>query len=150
MKAVFALFAAALVAVLGHGMARANDDLRAAMEADNARWLAAYNTNSPAEFLTMYAEDAYLLPPGSAPIKGRQAIEQFWENRLKPGNRKNHTFEILSVAQDGSLAYQVARWTVQVTKEGGEITTASGNTIRVFERKPDGTLLTKAHIFNVT
>ena len=139
---------AALVALIAFGKAQA-EDLRGIMEAENARWLKAYNTNDPMAFSEMYTKDAVLLPPGSEPVHGQQAIEQFWENRLKPGNRKNHTFEIVSVLQDGQLAYQVARWTVLVTKETGETTKASGNTVRIFEHQPDGGWLTKVHIFNL-
>ena len=98
----------------------------------------------------MYTEDAVVLPPGAQPVKGRQAIGGFWENRLKPGNRKDHTFEIVSVRHEGNLAYQVARWTVRVVKENGESTKLAGNTVRIFERQPDGAWLTKVHIFNVT
>lgn len=125
------------------------EDLRAVMEADNARWLAAYNTNTPAAFPAMYAKDAVLLPPGAQPVNGNEAIGKFWEARLKPGNRKDHTFEIVSIHQDGKYAYQVARWTVVVVKDTGERTKFSGNTVRVFERQPDGGWLTKVHIFNV-
>ena len=125
------------------------DDLRAAMEADNARWLAAYNSNNPAAFPAMYAKDAILLPPGAQPVSGPEAIGQFWESRLKPGNRKDHTFEIVSLRQDGNQAYQVARWTVVVMKDTGEPTRLSGNTVRIFERQADGKWLTKVHIFNL-
>ena len=73
MKAKRALFAALLVALAAVGSARA-DDLRAVMEADNARWLAAYNTNTPAAFPAMYTKDAVVLPPGAQPVDGREAI----------------------------------------------------------------------------
>lgn len=126
-----------------------DDALRASMEADNAKWLEAYNTNNPKAYLSMYAKDAILLPPGAALASGREAIEQFWESRLKAGNRKDHNFEILSIRQDGNLAYQVARWTVLVQKDGGEPVKLSGNTLRVFERQPDGAWLTKVHAFNL-
>ena len=125
------------------------EDLRAVMEADNARWLEAYNTNNPAAFPAMYTADAVLLPPGGEPVHGRQAIGQFWENRLKAGNRKNHTFEIVAIQQDEKLAYQIAEWTVLVATATGETTKASGNTVRIFERELGGEWLTKVHIFNL-
>lgn len=148
MRTKLVFYAALLVALATLGNARA-EDLRSAMEADNARWLAAYNTNNPAAFPTMYTEDAVVLPPGAQPVTGRQAIGQFWGDRLKPGNRKDHTFEIVSIQQDGKYAYQVARWTLKVVKNAGEPTNLSGNTVRIFERQADGTWLTKVHIFNL-
>jgi uncharacterized protein (TIGR02246 family) len=148
MKAKYSFYVALLVAFLAAAPARA-EDLRAVMEADNARWLAAYNSNNPAAFPAMYTKDAVLLPPGAQPVSGREAIGQFWEARLKPGNRKDHTFEIVSIQQDGKYTYQVARWTVVVVKDTGEQTKLSGNTVRIFEHQPNGEWLTKVHIFNL-
>src|SRR5258708_38568843 len=136
MKAMRMLVAAWLVTLAAVGSARA-EDLRAAMEADNARWLAAYNTNTPAAFPAMYTKDAVVLPPGAQPVNGRQAIGQFWEDRLKPGNRKDHTFEIVSLQQDGQYAYQVARWTLNIINKTGEPRKLPGNTARLFEHEAD-------------
>lgn len=141
--------AALLAACTAVALPARAEDLRAVMEVDNARWLAAYNGNQPAAFLAMYTRDAILLPPGAQPVNGSEAIRQFWENRLKPGNRKEHTFEIASIHQDGEFAYQVARWTVVVRNDAGEPTKLSGNTVRIFEHQPDGGWLTKVHIFNL-
>ena len=116
--------------------ARERKILRAVMEADNARWLAAYNTNTPAAFPAMYRQTRSYCRPGSQPVNGRQAIGQFWEDRLKPGNRKDHTFEIISLQQDGQYAYQVARWTLNIIVKTGEPMKVSGNTVRIFERQP--------------
>lgn len=148
MNAKHAFYVALFVGFLTASPARA-EDLRAVMEADNARWLAAYNTNNPAAFPAMYAKDAILMPPGSQPVSGPEAIGKFWESRLKTGNKKDHTFEIVSLQQDGKYAYQVARWTVVVVKDTGEPTKLSGNTVRIFEHQPGGAWLTKVHIFNV-
>jgi ketosteroid isomerase-like protein len=152
MKAKYALRAAVLVVLALVGGARAEDpraeDLRAAMEADNTRWLAAFNANTPAALSAMYTTDAVVLPQGSQPVNGRQAIGQFWEDLLKPGNRQDHTFEIVSLRRSGAYVYQVARFTLNVINKTGEPTKLSGNTVRIFERQPGGTWLTKVHIFN--
>lgn len=142
------LYSAALVCLALAGTSALAADLRAAMEADNARWLAAFNTPNPADFVAMYTSDAQLLPPGEQPINGGpDAIRQFWESRIKMGV-KEHTFEIVSVHEDGKYAYQVAKWTVVLVKDSGERTPLAGNTVRVFERQADGGWLTKVHIYN--
>ncbi len=124
------------------------DDLRAAMEADNTKWLQAFNTHNAKVMPSMYTRDAIILAPNSAPVKGREAIGQFWEKMLKDGKLKDHTFEIVDVKQDGNQAYQAARYTLVTVKEGGESAKAAGNAVRIFERQPDGTWLTKVQIFN--
>ena len=42
-------------------------------------WSAAFNKGDAAAIAAMYAEDAYVLPPGHDMVKGRAAIEAFWK-----------------------------------------------------------------------
>jgi uncharacterized protein (TIGR02246 family) len=147
MKVKYARHAALLIALAAAGSARA-EDLRAAMEADNARWEAAFNTSTPSALAALYAKDAVMLPPGTQPVNGRQAIGQFWESLLKPGDRKDIKFEIVSLQQDGQHAWHVDRYSINIADSGGRPTKVMGEAVRVFERQPDGTWLTTVHIFN--
>jgi hypothetical protein len=52
------------------------ENLQAAMEANNAQWLEAYNTQDAATLGNMYAEDALLIAAGGQPIRGAKAIER--------------------------------------------------------------------------
>jgi len=45
---------------------------------ENDVWTAAFNKGDAAAVAALYTEDAYVLPPGSAIVKGRPAIEAFW------------------------------------------------------------------------
>ena len=51
---------------------------KATIEKLNDVWTAAVNKGDAAAVAALYAEDAYVLPPGSAMVKGRPAIEAFW------------------------------------------------------------------------
>jgi uncharacterized protein (TIGR02246 family) len=51
---------------------------KATIEKLNDAWTAAFNKGDAAAVAVLYAEDAYVLPPGSAMVKGRAAIEAFW------------------------------------------------------------------------
>ena len=51
---------------------------KAAIEKLNDVWTAAFNKGAAAAVAALYTEDAYVLPPGSAMVKGRAAIEAFW------------------------------------------------------------------------
>lgn len=126
---------------------RMRTDIRPLMEAENARWLAAFNASDSAAFPAMYARDAVLLPPGAQAAVGPEAIREFWAAAIKRGVT-DHTYTIVATAADDRYAYQVARWTASVLKDTGEKTALSGNTVRVFERQPDGSWLTKVHIYN--
>ena len=96
----------------------------------------------------MYTKDAVVLPPGSS--RSTEASDRKVLGRPpQAGQRKDHTFEIISLQQDGQYAYQVARWTLNIIIKTGEPMKVSGNTVRIFEHQPDGTWLTKVHIFNL-
>ena len=124
------------------------EDLRSAMEADNVKWLKAFNTRNTEVMPGMYTPDAIIMAPNSAPVKGREAIGQFWDKMLKDGKLKDHTFDIVDVKQVGNQAYQVARYTLVSVAEDGKSANAAGNAVRIFERQADGTWLTKVQIFN--
>ena len=51
---------------------------KATIEKLNDAWTAAFNKGDAAAVAALYTEDAYVLPPGSAMVKGRPAIEAFW------------------------------------------------------------------------
>ena len=120
------------------------ESFRAAMEANNSKWLQAYNTQDAATLGKMYAEDAILIAAGSQPIHGAKDIEAYWAEDVQ--GYADHTWKILETRGASDLAYQVAEWTVA---ERGSGTQYSGNTVRVLERQPDGEWLTKVHMFSV-
>jgi uncharacterized protein (TIGR02246 family) len=121
-------------------------DLRSEMEAENARWLKAFNTPNPDAFPAMYAKDALLFPDHEPPVTGPEAIKQFWVKTIKAGFR-DHTFKIITTHRDAKIAYVVSSWTVTSVDHKGAKATYSGNTIRILERQSDGTWRTKIHMY---
>jgi uncharacterized protein (TIGR02246 family) len=124
--------------------AEESEDLQAAMEANNAKWLQAYNSQDAVALGNMYAEDAMVIAAGGQPIRGAKDIEAYWAADV--GDYADHTWKILETRGEDDLAYQVAEWTV-AERSGGE--KYSGNTVRVLERQSDGQWLTKVHMFSV-
>ena len=53
---------------------------KAEIEAVNAKWIDFFNKGDFAGIGTLYTEDATALPPGSAMVKGRAAIEAMWKS----------------------------------------------------------------------
>lgn len=123
------------------------DEFAAQMEAENARWLAVYKSRDAQAFGPMYAPDAILLTQGSPSIEGRTAIVQFWFEMLKKGFL-NPTLEIINLRQEGKMAYQTCRWSVQQPKENGVTQKITGHTLRIFERQQDGRWLIKVQMSN--
>ena len=61
------------------------DATRAAIEAANAQFSAAAAKADSAAIAALYAPNGQVLPPGSEPIKGREAIQKFWQGALDSG-----------------------------------------------------------------
>lgn len=61
------------------------DDAKAAIDAVNLRISAAVAKGDAASIAAMYAADGQLMPAGSAPIRGRDAIQQYWQAGLDAG-----------------------------------------------------------------
>ena len=149
MKIKQAMSSAILVVLLTAPMAWAQDNIRAAMEAANKEWSAAYNNLNGKAFPALYTKDAVLMPPGVPPINGSEAIGQFWTDLIKAGNRKNFAIDIANIQRDGKYAYQTARWTLDLVKDNGDVTKVEGSSVRIFEEHADGKWLAKVHIYNV-
>jgi ketosteroid isomerase-like protein len=138
---------AATLPLLVLGSAAGADDIRPAMEAANAQFLAAFNTPNPAAFVSQYTADSVLFFQGSPPVTGPEAIRQFWEQRIRLGIR-DHTFDIVETGADGKFAWQISKTTVQLVRDTGEKTLIAGNSIRIFEKQSDGMWKTKVHMWN--
>jgi uncharacterized protein (TIGR02246 family) len=61
------------------------DGVRSDIEAANAQFTAAAAKGDGAGLAALYTADGQVLPVGSDPIKGAQAIQKFWQGALDSG-----------------------------------------------------------------
>jgi uncharacterized protein (TIGR02246 family) len=90
------------------------DHVRKAIEQHNAnlvRWYAAGEVDSVA---SVFAEDAWQMPPHSAPLIGREAIRGFWREAVQWG-RWDFTLEVQDVATGGPVAVERGKYLVRFT-----------------------------------
>ena len=86
--------------------AGAAEDVRAAVEAGNAAFVAAFLRGDAAAVAGLYTEDAKLIPPGGEVAAGRPAIEAFWKATIASGV-KDVALTTLDVEASGDLAAEV-------------------------------------------
>jgi uncharacterized protein (TIGR02246 family) len=141
--AVSVLFAALIAAP-----ARA-DDVRAAIEAGNAKFMADYAAGDTKALALAYTEDAVMLPPDATRVAGHAAIEALWKSWID-GGLKNLTLKTTEVDFGGDLAYEVGDFTLQVPVEGGNPTTATDNYVVVWKRGEDDAWRLKVDTWNDT
>ena len=70
----FVVAAALMAALMTPALAQ-----KAEIDAVNAKWIEFFNKGDFAGVASLYTEDATVLPPGSAMVKGRVAIEALWK-----------------------------------------------------------------------
>jgi uncharacterized protein (TIGR02246 family) len=61
------------------------DGVKSAIEAANAQFSAAAAKGDGAALTALYAPDGQVMPAGSDPIRGKEAIQKFWQGALDSG-----------------------------------------------------------------
>jgi ketosteroid isomerase-like protein len=75
----------ALVAVIGFAAPSLAAGARAAIEAANAKFSALAAKGDGATLAGLYAKDGAVMPAGSDPIRGTEAIARFWQSAFSSG-----------------------------------------------------------------
>ena len=114
---------------------------RQAIEAAVARYVAASNRGDAEALAALYADDAMLLPPDHEPIRGRQAIGEFW----RQGTDEGLEVTTLTVEVDGDVGYLVGRYNLPPTDEEPA---DSGKYVMCLKRQRDGSWKLTADIWN--
>ena len=76
---------------------------KATIEKLNDVWTAAFTKGDAAAVAALYTEDAYVLPPGSAMVKGRAGIEAFWRQAAQQmSDAKLTTVDVLPLGRSAA------------------------------------------------
>ncbi|GAC1649565.1 MAG: hypothetical protein NVS4B3_06840 [Gemmatimonadaceae bacterium] len=92
--------------------------LRAAIDAANKKAIEAFNRGDVAAFMSVYAEDAWVLPPNAPTQKGRAAITEHWQGGWKMGVR-NIKLTTVELRAQGDMAYEVGTYQLDVQPPEG-------------------------------
>jgi uncharacterized protein (TIGR02246 family) len=123
------------------------DDVKAAIDAANAKMVADYAAGDSKAIAAAYAEDGVMLPPDATRVAGREAIEKLWKSWIDQG-LKNLTLKSTEVESHGDLAYEIGEFSLQVPGEDGSMTTAPGNYVVVWKHGADGAWRLKVDTWN--
>jgi uncharacterized protein (TIGR02246 family) len=85
MKIPGLFFTVAILACLCLAPAAYADSARTAIEAANVQFSAAAAKGDGAALAALYSKDGQVMPAGSAPIRGTEAIQKFWQGALDSG-----------------------------------------------------------------
>jgi len=109
-------------------MAQSIRDIIAANDGD---FVAAFGRGDAAGLASFYTEDGQLLPPNSDFIRGKEAVQAFWQAVLDMGI-KGIKIDIVEVEGHGDTAIEVS--TYEMHGDGGQVLDA-GKFIVIWKRE---------------
>jgi uncharacterized protein (TIGR02246 family) len=99
-----------LLATVSHP-ARASE-LQSAIEAANAQFSAVAAKGDAAALAALYTADGQVMPAGSDPVRGKAAIQKFWQGALSSGVA-SITLKTVEVYGHGRVATEVGEYALQ-------------------------------------
>jgi uncharacterized protein (TIGR02246 family) len=95
---------------------RAQDPARAAIDAANKKFAAAFAKKDAAGVAAAYSPDANAFPPNAPIVKGRAAIQKMWQDVIDSGIA-DLSLATTEVESAGNLAYESGTYEMK-TKDG--------------------------------
>jgi len=127
------------------GLTMLTDGDRAAIEAQSQAFADGMNAGDWAAVAATYTEDAVLLPPNVAAVRGRDGIEAFLAE-FPPIS--DFTITNTEVEGAGDMAYVVGTYSMTATPEGAKSIHDTGKYIEIRKRQSDGSWALYRDIYN--
>lgn len=121
-------------------------DVKADIDAANAKFVAAFNKGDAAGVAELYIEQATALPPGAPVAKGRTAIQAFWQGAIQAGY-KNVTLKALQVDRYGTAAREIGQFSLDAPNAQKQMAHVEGKYV-VLWRRIGGTWKLDTDIWN--
>lgn len=113
----------------------------------NRDFVKALNAKDAVAAAKCYTEDATLLPPNEAPVKGRANIQAYWEGAIATGA---HAAEVATTetGSNGDLGYEIGRLQMKIKMPDGSIIVERGKYTELLRRGADGKWLSTHGMWN--
>lgn len=113
---------------------------RRSIDSLNAKVEGWYATNQPDSVASVFARDAWLIPPNDAPVIGQDSIRAFWRNMLGMGHWA-FDLRVEDVIATDSVRVERGQFTLKFTPASNAPIPAfddRGNYVTVWRRETDG------------
>lgn len=108
----FCLLCALLVAACASSMTPSND-AEAVLRRGAGEFATAATNGNVDRMVSIYADDAVLMPPNAPPFRGRAAIRQYWSGLLAMG-KIDANVATDTVTQSGDLAVETGHYAMTI------------------------------------
>ena len=109
-------------------------ETRREIEKEIAEYLAALERSDVETIAAGFTEDGYLIPDSGPPIRGRQAINDWYRDSFAGGPRKV-TAQTLEIGADGDMAYLIGLYRLFDGFTADAAVVDEGKVVDVFRRK---------------
>ena len=127
-------------------MSNTSVDIMDIVRRANDAWNSAFNRGDASAVAALYTDDATVLPPTHAVLKGTAAIQDFWQGLIAAGFNE-HGIEVLDARADGNLAFASGKWWASGPGAGGT-QRFEGIVVSVLRRQGDGSWKSCLHTWN--
>jgi uncharacterized protein (TIGR02246 family) len=127
-KAIILILAGLVV-----GTAAQARDIKADIDAANAKFVAAFNKGDAAGVAQLYTEQATVMPPGAPLAKGRPAIQAFWQGAMQNGV-KNVSLKAVQVDQFGPAAREIGTFSLDAPNAQKQMAHVEGKYVVLWRR----------------
>jgi ketosteroid isomerase-like protein len=108
----------------------------------NRDFVKALNAKDAVAAAKCYTEDAMILPPNEAPVKGRANIQKYWEGAIAAEVATAET------GSNGDLGYEIRRLQMKIKMPDGKIIVERGKYTELLKRGADGKWLSTHGMWN--
>jgi uncharacterized protein (TIGR02246 family) len=136
-----------IIIVSVSGLANAVADEAAAINVLNSKWDAAVNKGDTTQLVSLYTDNAVMMPPSSEILSDRGAIKNYWDV-LREVGIDAYAINTIDLRVDGNTAYQTVLWEATRNAADGNVIQFNGNMSNVLERQKDGTWKIKLQSWN--
>ena len=134
------LFVVLLVAAVSTAYAQAPDVAaeESAIRRVDSEMVAALNQHNVEAWLAHFAPDGRMMPPGSPPVVGKEAIRQLIGGFMFPEFHVAHNLEGVVVSKAADLAYVWYSYELTFKGPADAAVTSQGKDISVYTKPPGG------------
>ena len=125
----------------------ATADTRTAIVAIADQYVKATLAADAKAIAALYTDDAVEMPPNHPPVKGRAALQQFYEKQFAMGKISNFTLQHLETRGTGDDGYDVGTYRQTMAPAKGQPMSDTGKYVVILKRT-DGSWKVKYAIYN--
>ncbi len=100
-------------------------------------WDKAHNSGDIERLMSLYTDDAVMIPPNEPAVVGKEAIQGYFQQSF--GQFTEEKSLVVDVKIGGDLAFVRCTWKdIHTPKAGGESFNLNGNFVVINQKQPDG------------